>query len=381
MSGVQRSMLETLRHLDRNTFEPHVVCQSTGPLTDELKRYDIPCHLIPELGRPIRPWKDIRAFYALKRLFRRQRFQLVHNQSAKPRAIASFAARQAGVPIVINHIRGYPFHSQTRPLIAAAYRRIEAQVASICDRTIFVNYEDRQLAIDMRLAPETRCLTIYNGTDLNLLSPSINGNSGKHFRHSFGLGDDVIISFLGRLDNQKHPLSLPTIAAELDARSIEHPWKIVVAGEGPLQGALEKAIAKAGVSHRIHIVGWQSSPINLLHATDILLLPSLWEGLPRVLIEAHAAGVPCVASNISGNREVVTEETGRLVDPKDASVFADALALLIDNPFLRKKMGLAARRRAEQLFDTVENNRQIIALYCDLLDLPAPAMVPAARAA
>ena len=108
------------------------------------------------------------------------------------------------------------------------------------------------------------------------------------------------------------------------------------------------------------------------------MLPSLFEGLPRILIEAQAAGLPTVASDVKGNREVVTSETGFLCSPSDAEDYAGKLGRLIGDRLLRNRMGRAARLRAEQHFDTVANHQRIARLYDELLGIEA---VPVRRAA
>jgi glycosyltransferase involved in cell wall biosynthesis len=105
-----------------------------------------------------------------------------------------------------------------------------------------------------------------------------------------------------------------------------------------------------------------------LHACDVVLLPSIWEGCPRVLLEAHAAGLPSVGSDICGIREVIAAgETGLVAPTRDAAAFADALATLAENRLLRECMGQAARRRAQAQFDSERNNREIIDVYRSLL--------------
>ncbi len=382
LSGVQRSMLEIFRHLDTHVFEPHVVCQAEGPLTEELARREIRFHLVPELGRAIRPWRDMRAYRALRRLFKQQQFHVVHNQSAKPRALASLAARHAGVPVVVNHVRGYPFHNETPLLKKLIYRRIESLVSRYCDLTLFVNYEDRERAIIRGLAPQDRCRTVYNGADLEALSPDGKEEIREQFRSQHGWEwDEVVIAVLGRLDAQKQPLILPKIAAELDRRQLDRPWRIVIAGDGSQRTCLEAAIDRAQLWHRFQLIGWQRHPADVLQAADVVALPSLWEGLPRVLIEAHATGVPCVASDISGNREALSRETGILVSPKDVLGYADALGELIENPLLRRQLGITARRRAERLFDSTRNSREIVRQYHALLGLRHAVPVPGRRVA
>ena len=373
LSGVQRSMLDTLRHLDPGAFEPSVVCQSEGPLTEELRARNIPYHLVPALGREVRPLADLQAYRALKRHFQRQRYDIVHNQSAKPRVIGLLAARRAGVPVVINHVRGYSFHEHTPRIARILYQQVEAWAARRSAMTLFVNQEDRRYAVTRRLAPAAACRTIYNGADLGDLSPECREERRRALRARFGWDlDEVVVLVLGRLDNQKQPLILPHIARRLEGLQLDKPWRIAVIGDGRLRGQLEQAVERHRLWHRVQIVGWQDSPSDVLHAGDMVLLPSLWEGLPRVLIEAHAAGLPCVASDIRGNREVISQATGMLVEPQRVAGYAAALTRLIESPLLRAQLGRAARERAEKLFDSERNNAALIRLYYELLQVSLP---------
>jgi glycosyltransferase involved in cell wall biosynthesis len=176
-----------------------------------------------------------------------------------------------------------------------------------------------------------------------------------------------MILFMGRLEYPKQPLLLAEIARRLDRLRPHESWRLVVAGSGPDEPALRRAIERLGVAHRVKLLGWQDDPLGVLHAADVALLVSLAEGLPRSLIDAQAVGLPSVASHAKGNREVVTRESGFLCQPKDPDAYAEALARLIDSPELRAAMGDAARRHAEECFDTVANNRQIAAVYDHLL--------------
>jgi glycosyltransferase involved in cell wall biosynthesis len=115
------------------------------------------------------------------------------------------------------------------------------------------------------------------------------------------------------------------------------------------------------------MLGWQDDPHGVLQAADVVLLPSIAEGLPRALIEAQAAGLPIVASAVRGNREVVIDGTGYLCPTGDVATYAHALVQLIDSPELRRAQGNAARAHAEAWFDTVATSRQVVAMYESLL--------------
>ena len=376
MSGPQQSMLEIFRCLDRNVFEPSVVCQSAGLLTEELERRRIPYYLVPELGREIRPWRDGRAYRALKQLFQSEYIDVVHNQTAKPRVLGALAARHAGVPVVINHVRCYSFHNGTPRWRASIYRRIEAYAARFSDENIFVNNEERLTALAYGVTTPERSRTIYNGVDLTRFSPVRREQLRGPFRSEHGLSEDEFaILFLGRLEEPKQPLIFPEIAAELDKR-LDRPWKMLICGDGSYSARLEAAVARANLAHRFLFLGWHSSPDEALCAADVVMLPSIWEGCPRVLLEAHAIGLPCVGSDICGVREVITQgETGMLVPARDADAFAGALALLATDDMLRERMGGAARQRAKLHFDGQQNNREIIGRYYELLGLSPTADV------
>lgn len=381
LSGVQRAMLEIFRHLDRRRYAPEVVCQAPGPLSDELARLDIACHFVPALGRAIRPWKDARAYRELSEFFRRRRFALVHTHSSKPGILARVAARRAGVPWVVHHVHSFAFHQFSSPLAYAVYSRLERWAGAYCDRVLFVNHEDRELAIDRGLLPAAKCLTIHNGVDLSEFNPSQRQRDRGAFRTAHGLADDeTVILFMGRLDTPKQPLLLPEIAARLTQLLPAARWRLVVAGAGPLEEALRKRIGELGVGHRVSLVGWQHPSAPAFHGADLCLQPSLWEGLPLSVVEAHAAGLPVVGSNVKGIREVVTPESGRLCRPHHADDYAQALARLIVDGQLRQRLGAAARQRAWRHFDGAVNMRRIGELYDQWLgSAPArPALRPAA---
>lgn len=364
LSGVQRAMLEMFRHLDRSRYRPHVVCQQPGPLSDELARLDIACHFVPTLIRPIRPWSDLSALTQLTDLFRRERFDVVHTHSSKPGIVGRLAARRARVPLVIHHVHAFAFHAFTPAPQRLLYTRLERWAGRYCDRVIFVNHEERELAVREQLLPADKCLTVHNGIDLSQFTLDEHARSRAQFRSEHALSDDELaIVFCGRIDEPKQPLILPEIASRLAQLRPDARWRMFVAGSGPMESALRASISKLGLDRRITLLGWQDETQHVFHGGDVCLQPSLWEGLPLSVVEAHAAGLPVVGSDVKGIREVVTPETGVLCEPRNPAAFAASLATLFDEPFLRQRMALHARRRAHEHFDGERNFRRIGECY------------------
>ena len=179
LSGVQRSMLEIFKQLDRSRFEIHVACQGPGALTEELDRLGIRWHAIDALDRPIRPHRDWQAYCQLYRLFEQERFQIVHTHSSKPGFLGRVAARRAGVPHVVHHVRGFAFHEFSPPPKRWIYSRLERWAGRYCDRVLFVNHEEREMSVQNGWLPAEKCQTIYNGVDLAAVDPRRTRGAGS----------------------------------------------------------------------------------------------------------------------------------------------------------------------------------------------------------
>jgi glycosyltransferase involved in cell wall biosynthesis len=382
LSGVQRVMLEIFRHLDRDRFQPHVVCQQPGALSDALAELDIPCHFIPALDRPIDPFRDAQAYGALLRLFREQSFDIVHTHSSKPGILGRIAARVARTPLVIHHVHAFAFHEFTPRPTRWLYGRLERWTGAYADRVIFVNDEERVLAEREGLLPAGKCLTIHNGIDLEPFDPRAQAAARQQFRVAHDIGPrDRVILFAGRVDKPKQPWLLPEILLRLEKLLPDPDWKLAVAGSGPLEIDLRLRLQTAGLSERVRLAGWMSDPTPAFHAADVLLQPSLWEGLPLSVIEGQAAGLPCVGSNVKGIREVVSPETGVLCSPRNAADYAEQLARYLTDPLRRARQGVAARARAHECFDSAVNMRRVGQLYEELCGLEPTAPLEMARQA
>ena len=147
VAGAQRTMLQIFDVLNRERYEPSVICQGPGPLSEELAQRDIPIHFVPSLVRPINPLRDWKAVKELEKLFLKIKPEIVHTHSSKPGFVGRRAAYLAGVPHIIHHVQGYAFHEFSSWPKKFLFQTMESMAAKWSTRIIFVSQEERDASI------------------------------------------------------------------------------------------------------------------------------------------------------------------------------------------------------------------------------------------
>ncbi len=362
LSGVQRTMLELLQRLDRTRFDVIVICKEEGDMTRELARLGIQTLFIPCLVRQINPILDALALLKCFQLFKRHKFDIIHTHSSKTGLIGRVAARLAGVKYVFHTVHGLPFHEFSGALLTGFYALLERIGSCFSTQIVFVNQEERELSIRMRVVPAWMAKTIYNGVNLRVAAKYDNSSVRHAFRQAQGIAnDDFVVAYVGRLWEQKDPDTL----ARIIQLCSDFPVRFIIVGDGPQTSKLAKSLTQ---NKKAIMTGWLQDPMSVYPAIDVLLLPSLWEGLSRTLIEAMAFGKPLVASNIKGNRECVWPgKNGFLCTPRKAEEFAMAVKTLAADRDLYQRMSKESRRLSSQYFDAEKNCQAVIDLYNQVL--------------
>ena len=323
------------------------------------------------IDRVIKPVKDLKSIIALSRYFRDVKPDLVHTHTSKAGVVGRIAARLAGVPHIVHTVHGFPFHENMPFLKKLLYERIEKTAGKMTDVMLFQSEEDvhtaQKMFIRSRGGPPVH---IGNGVDLTQFHPEKSTLAKKSaLRLSLGIRkDEPVITMIGRINREKgfHDL--------VDALQIirQLPWKTLIIGpdEGYLPVILEK-INQYKLKERVEILGLRRDIPDLLAISDIYVLPSYREGLPRSLIEAQAMSLPCIATNIRGCREIIEpERTGLLIEPGDYSALGRSLRRLLENPELSRQMGWAGRKRAEECFNELVVSKKVLRAYRMVLDFP-----------
>lgn len=368
MGGAQANTLLCAAEAGRRGHAATVVA-AEGPLSAEARRLVaegcISFHPFPLLVREIRPWTDLRALGALEGLFRRLRPDVVHTHSSKAGVLGRIAARRAGVPCVVHTAHGWGFHDGQSPPVRAAFVAAERAAARRCDAIVVVADACREKGLAAGIGRPEQYETIRSAIDVSGVRAE--GGDRAAARAVIGLSADVpVVGMIGNLKPQKAPLDFVAVAARIAARVPEAAFLVV--GDGPLRPRVARAAAAAGLAGRLRLLGWRTDAVRLLGGFDLLLSTARWEGLPRVFLEAAALGVPVVATDVDGAREIVVDgETGRLRPAGDVEGLAAAAVSLLEDPARRAAFGRAAAARVVPEFDLPRMFDLLDALYARLL--------------
>ncbi|MDH7578547.1 MAG: glycosyltransferase family 4 protein [Bacillota bacterium] len=291
--------------------------------------------------REIRPLRDLRGVFRLYRFFRESEYSVVHTHTSKGGFVGRLAAWLARVPVVIHTVHGFAFHEETHPLVLHFVAFLERLAARWCDRIVTVSEFHRKWALRLRIGNEDKVVAIPNGIPEERVLPK---KEREEVRAELGLGpEEIAILATGRLAPQKG-LEYLVQAVPLLFSRIECPFKVFLAGDGPLRLYLEELIKRLGVENRIIFLGFRDDMGDLLAACDLVVLPSLREGLSIALLEAMAAGKPIITTTIGSNLEVVQHGvTALLVPSKDPGALAEAITSLLRDPELMQRLGSRAR--------------------------------------
>ncbi len=299
----------------------------------------------------IRGTVDINCLRAIVALLRRRQVTAVHSHEFGMAIYGTAACRLLRLPHVIT-MHGNMWMTNAfrrRAALRWAFRNSAATAVSEDTRRHLI----RALGI-----PDSRIRTVLNGV------PELVGNR-QALRHELGMADDVVlVTAVGNLIERKGHAFLIRALALVAARVPNADWHLAIAGEGVERPHLEALARDSGIADRVHLLGHRRDIADVLAASSVFVMPSLWEGLPLAVLEAMFAGTAVIASGISGIPEAITDGvTGLLVKPGEVEPLADALQSLIVDGVRRKRIGEAARTRAREQFSVGTMTAQYEALY------------------
>jgi sugar transferase (PEP-CTERM/EpsH1 system associated) len=354
VGGLERVVLDLCRFLDRDRFDPRVLClREAGSLAPRFAELGIPVESLdcPERAKG-------RTLLRLLRRLRALRPQVVHSHNLSSNFFGAVAGRLARVPLVLHtkHGRGWYPHG-LRHLAMSRF------ACWLDDYLIPVSEDSAACARQIERVPAAKLRVIRNGIDLSQFPVAAR-------RPDAAASWRVIhVARLNLIKDQPTLLRAARLIADVEPR-----FHLDIVGDGEARQELQALHLELGLADHVYFLGMRDDVAALLGTADLFVLSSTSEGISLTLLEAMAAGLPVVATDVGGNREVVVAgETGLLVLPSSPPALAEAMLTLLRDPARSWQMGAAGRRRAEEEFDL----RRVVARYEELyVSRQAPARLP-----
>lgn len=371
VGGAQENTLLTVEdqhhlHGDRVTLITGPGLGPEGSLEERARNGGLDLRILSASRRSIHPWRDWQTYRQLKRLLQEIQPDLLHTHSSKAGIIGRIAASRLQLPCV-HTIHGASFHVGQSALAYRLYRWLECRAAPLTDKFISVCDAMTQQYVQAGVAPRDKFVTIYSGFDVEpFLHPP---RPPQDVRAELGLKpDDVVIGKVARLFPLKGHEFLIRAAKSVIDRCPNVRFLLV--GDGILRPQFERELAASGIRDKFVFAGLvpPGQVAELIHAMDIVVHTSIWEGLARVLPQGLIAGKPVVSYDVDGAREVVIPgETGFLLPPRSIEELSTALCELVNDPARRRQWGGAGRARFTDTFRHQNMTRQIRAVYAEVL--------------
>ncbi len=352
VGGGESHVLGLVTHLDPDRFRPQVLSFTGGQMVEQFRFMEVPVTVIPSTRA-----FDPRVYSAVKKLLRSEGIRLVHVHGSRAASNLIFPARSLGIPVIYT-IHGWSFH-QDQPTPVRMLRILtERWLTGSTRANICVSRANQ--ASGCRHIPNFHCEVIPNGIDLGKFDV---GGSHRDIRSQLGIPPgDTLVTYIARITHQKDPLTLIRGFQEVCLRSGD--ITLLVVGEGDLRVQAEQLAASLNLGSRVIFQGFRLDTPDILKASDIYCLPSLWEGLPIGLLEAMAMGNAVVASRVDGTSEVIRHlENGWLMPPGDAGELATGILTLHRNRELRERIASNAMETVRIHYNIVEMTRKLESTY------------------
>jgi glycosyltransferase involved in cell wall biosynthesis len=339
--GVRKHIIDLLKNIDKQRYKIYFMYSSIRAddvFKEEIKRLSKNIELIENnyMIREVSLKNDLKAFNQIKKLIKKIKPDIVHCHSSKAGALGRLAAKIMGVKKIYYTPHAYIMQNQNiGNKKKFVFSTIEKILSKCCTtKTFNVSQGEKQFAITNKIDREDKFEVIYNGIDDNDVEVN-----GRELKKELGLKeDDIIIGVAARLDEQKDPWTFYNIAKEI-IRQYNHV-KFIYIGDGIYKKEIEEDIVNNKLEDNVILIGFRNDVERLLKIFDIYLITSLYEGMPYSLIEALKARLPIVATNTTGNNEIVIDKyNGLLFEVGNVEEGKDKLKSLLEGKYDLIKMG------------------------------------------
>jgi len=357
--GADENTLFTINGLNKNEYKIDLLAGSESE-KEILERIslenDITFYQIDSLVRNISLHNDLKALFKIYKIIKENNYDIVHTHIAKAGVLGRIAAKIAGVPHIIHGVHGITFPDQINIFKRELFKNIERLCGLFTDKFITVGDDMKQKYINAKVGNPKDYTTIRSGMELSQFINAADNEQKKILSLKEDLGlkdDDLLIGMVSKLEKRKGYKYFLEVAKDIVE---EFPnVKFLIIGNGSEYDRLVKKVNRMNLNNNVIFTGYRTDIADVFSILDIKILTSLWEGLPRVLVQAAAVAKPIVTFNVDGAWEIVDEgKNGYIVPMKDTKAMTRKLKLLIKDDKLRRKMGKCSQEKVSNDW-TIEN--------------------------
>ena len=366
ISGSGINTFLTMRGMKGNRYESVLACAPGGTLIDLVQRHGMEVMTFPSLVQPLHPLKDFKAILDLTGHLMTKRYQVVHTHNSKAGFIGRLAAKLARVPVIVHTVHGFAFHRQEPPWRRTLFRNLERLASQWCDQMIFISQPLVDWAVNEGIGCSGKMTRIYSGIEMDRFHP-VSVQEKNRLRAGWGLHeDDAVIGMVSKLWEGKGHAFL--LRAFKEIKEEKPQARLVIVGEGYLMESLKTLVSRMGLSEAVIFTGFLEDVPQIIATFDVAVLPSYFEGMGRVLLEAMAMEKPVVGTRVGGIPDLIEEGlNGYLVSPGNEKELASAVVKILNDRDLALKMGQTGRKKMTDRFSAESMVRSIEEVYSELL--------------
>ena len=349
-----------------NRFESVLACAPGGALIELVQRYGMEVKTFPSLVQPLHPMRDLKAILDLTGHLKRKPYHVVHTHNSKAGFIGRLSAKLARVPVIVHTVHGFAFHQQEPPWRRFLFRNLERLASHWCDKMIFISQPLVDWALEEKIGSAGKMARIYSGIEMDRFHP-VSEEEKKNLKRKWGLHEqDAVIGIVSKLwEGKGHAL---LIRAFKEIRREKPQARLVIVGEGSLMESLKDLVTHLELSGAVIFTGFLEDVPQILATFDVAVLPSYFEGMGRVLLEAMAMEKPVVGTAVGGIPDLIEQGlNGYLVSPGSEKELAASVLKILNDKALALKMGQAGRMKMTDRFSAESMVQSIEKVYSELL--------------
>lgn len=363
--SVQALLLPQIRGMQQAGYHVTAIC-SAGPLVSRLREGGLKILTVP-ISRAVTPAADLATLIRMVRIFRRERFDIVHTHTPKAAFLGQLAAWLARVPVRVNTIHGFYYLGETGRAARQVFKSLEVWACRLANHVFSQSQEDVEVALREGLISPDRLEWLGNGIDLSKFNPAgMPDDTRSLVRQELNIPPEAfVVGIVARMVREKGIIELFEAFARL-RRSAPNAFLVHIGFVDASRNnqVVPAAAERFGIGEYCRFLGQRPDIARLLTAMDIYCLPSHREGYPRSVMEANAMGLPAVVTDIRGCREAVHDSVNGLLTPvNDPQALASAMLRLYQDGDLRQRLSRGALHRAGEAFDEHRVIRTILHRY------------------